>query len=137
MRTHHIPLYQSVFVFTREVYRLRSGFPKSFKHDLGQEVCESSIKLLKCVVLANSAVKKEQYLSRLVLEIEVQWVLLRLLYELRAISAGQFKLLSERLADITKQSQAWLKWVRTKANKKPGSILPVKKTLAKKPQITL
>jgi hypothetical protein len=121
-RTQHLPLYQSVFIYTREVYRLRAGFPKSLKHDLGQEVCSSSIKMLKCVVTANGAVKKAVFLNRLVLEIEVQWVLLRLLFELKALSPGQFKLLSERLADITKQSAAWLKWVQ-KTKKEIGKGL--------------
>ena len=105
-RTQHLPLYQCVFVDTKELYRLRVGFPKSTKHELGQEVCGSAIKLLKCVVLANAATRKDPFLSRLVLETEVQWALLRLLYELKAISGGQFKVLSERLSDITKQSQA-------------------------------
>ena len=103
-RSGHLPIYQSVFIYTREVYRLRAEFPKSIKHDLGKEVCESSIKLLKYVIVANGALKKDQFLNRLLLEVEVQWALLRLLYELKAISVGQFKLLSERLADITKQS---------------------------------
>jgi hypothetical protein len=69
-RTQHLPLYQSVFIYTREVYRLRAGFQKSIKHDLGQEVCESSIKLLKCVVLANGSVKKEQWQKVVDLRIE-------------------------------------------------------------------
>ena len=119
-RTQHLPIYQSVFIYTREVYRLRVGLPKSIKHDLGQEVCESSIKLLKCVVLANGSIKKDRFLNRLLLEVEVQWALLRLLYELKAVSAGQFKLLSERLADITRQSQAWFKWVSTQ-DRKPST----------------
>ena len=126
-RTEHLPLYQSIFVYTKELYRLRAGFPKTIKHDLGQEICESSIKLLKCVVLANASAQKDPFLSRLVLEIEVQWVLLRLLYELRAVSAGQFKVLSEHLSEITKQSQAWLKWVRNENRK---ATVPTKKTVA-------
>jgi len=69
-RTQHLPRYQSIFVYTKELYRLRVSFRKSVKHDLGQEVCESAIKLLKCVVLANAAVKKDPFLSRLVLESE-------------------------------------------------------------------
>ncbi len=36
-RTQHLPLYQSVFIYTREVYRLRAGFQKSIKHDLGED----------------------------------------------------------------------------------------------------
>jgi len=137
-RTQHLPLYQSVFIYTREVYRLRAGFQKSIKHDLGQEVCESSIKLLKCVVLANGSVKKDRFLNRLLLELEVQWALLRLLYELRSVSAGQFKLLSERLSDITKQSQAWLKWVQDQERKAaaPTGGRPGKKPLAQTRSLT-
>ena len=113
---------------------MRAGFPKSIKHDLGQEVCESSIKLLKCVVVANGAIKKNTYLNRLLLEIEVQWALLRLVYELKGVSAGQFKLLSERLSDITKQSQAWCKWVQGQDRKAKTS--GPKKTLAEGPHLT-
>ena len=129
-RTQHLPLYQSVFIYTRVIYRVRMGFPKSLKHDLGQEACESSIKLLKCVVMANGAPKKDRFLNRLLLEIEVQWALLRLLYELKAVSAGQFKLLSERLGDISKQSQAWLKWVREQERKGASPTRSFKKGLA-------
>ena len=132
-RTQHTPIYQSVFAYTREMYRLRIGFPKSIKHDLGQEICESTIKLLKYVVIANGSAKKDAHLNRLVLEVEVQWALLRLLYELKAVSAGQFKLLSERLSDITKQSQAWLKWVQTQERKKMSlrrNWLPIPRRVA-------
>lgn len=124
-RTQHLPLYQAVFAYARELYRLRLGFPKAIKHDLGKEICESSLKLLKCVVLSNSALKKEPFLNRFNLEVEVQWALLRLLYELKALSSGQFKVLSERLSEITKQSQAWLKWVR---NHESSASYPRKKT---------
>ena len=128
-RSQHLPLYQAIFTYTREIYKLRTKFPKLIKYDLGQEVSASSIKLLKCVVLANGASNKELFLNRLMLETEVQWALLRLLYELSAISIGQFKLLSERLSQITKQGQAWLKWVQNQ-NKKSSNTTLSKKTLA-------
>lgn len=64
------------------------------------------------MVLANRAKEKERHLARLLLEIEVEWAMLRLLYELKGISSGEFKVLSERLTDIGKQSQSWLKWQR-------------------------
>ena len=134
-RTQHLPLYQAVFIYTREMYRLRAGFPKTIKHDLGQEVCESSIKLLKCVVIANGTIQKGRHLTRLLLEIEVQWALLRLLYELKAVSAGQFKLLSERLAEITMQSQAWFKWVQAQDRKEKNAV-STRKPLAEQPQTT-
>ncbi len=98
-RTQHLPLYSSIYVFVREIYRIKLKLPKVLKHDLGKEVFGSAIKLLKCVVLANRAKEKERHIYRLLLEIEVQWTLLRLLFDLRGISEGEFKVLSERLSD--------------------------------------
>lgn len=109
-RTQHLPLYSAVFVFVREIYKIRVKLPKLLKHDLGQEVFQSALKILKCVVLANRAHDKSRHITRLLLETEVQWAMLRLLFDLKGISEGEFKVLSARLSDIGKQSQAWLKW---------------------------
>ena len=113
-RTQHLPLYSAAFVFVREVYRVRVKLPKTLKHDLGQEVFQSALIVLKCVVLANRAQDKSRHITRLLLETEVQWAFLRLLYELKGISEGEFKVLSVRLADIGKQAQAWLKWQQSR-----------------------
>jgi hypothetical protein len=109
-RVQHLPLYLSSYQFSKEIYRLKLKLPKTLKHDLGQEAFSSVLKILKCVVLANKAQDKSRHISRLLLETEVQWVFLRLLFDLRGITEGEFKVLSERLSDIEKQSQAWLKW---------------------------
>ncbi|MBF0367625.1 MAG: four helix bundle protein [Oligoflexia bacterium] len=109
-RTHHLPIYASTYVFIREICRIKIKLPKNLKHDLGQESFASALKILKCIVLANKAKEKTGHLFRLILEVEVQWVMLRLLYDLRGISEGEFKNLSERVSDIEKQAQAWLKW---------------------------
>ena len=69
--------------------------------------------------MANTAKEKTQHLSRLLLEIEVMWVLLRLLFDLRGISEGEFKVLSERLDGIGKQAQAWLAWQQKSSQKTP------------------
>ena len=109
-RTQHLPLYSAAFVFVREVYGVRVKLPKMLKYDLGQETFQSALKILKCIVLANRAHDKNRHITRLLLEVEVQWALLRLLYELKGISEGEFKVLSERLSEIGKQAQAWLNW---------------------------
>lgn len=80
MRTQNLPLYTSAFILAREIYRIKVKLPKTLKYDLGQEAFQSTIKVLKCVVIANRAHDKARHITRLLLEIEVQWVLLRLLY---------------------------------------------------------
>ena len=113
-RTQHLPLYSAAFVFVREIYRMRVKLPKMLKHDLGQEAFQSALKILKCVVLANRAHDKNRHITRLLLEVEIQWALLRLLYDLKGISEGEFKVLSARLSEIGKQAQAWLKWQQSR-----------------------
>ena len=75
-RTRHLPLYTASYVFVRETYRIKIKLPKILKYDLGQEAFASSIKILKCVALANHVEDKTAHLKRLLLEIEVQWTLL-------------------------------------------------------------
>jgi hypothetical protein len=72
-RTQHLPLYSAAYIFTREIYRARIKLPKTLKFDLGQEAFQSAIKILKCIVIANQARDKDPHVSRLLLEIEVQW----------------------------------------------------------------
>lgn len=109
-RAQHLPLYLSAYQFSKAIYRIKLKLPKVLKHDLGQEAFSSALKILKCIVLANRAQDKSRHLSRLLLESEVQWVLLRLLFDLKGITEGEFKVLSERLSEIEKQAQAWLQW---------------------------
>jgi hypothetical protein len=73
--------------------------------------------MLKCVVVANASKDKVQMLSRLLIQIDVHWALLRLLFDLRGISEGEFRVMSERLEEIGKQTQAWLKWQKEQSPK--------------------
>lgn len=126
-RTQHLPLYSATFVFVREIYKIRVKLPKILKHDLGQEAFGSALKILKCVVLANRARDKSRHITRLLLETEVQWALLRLLYDLKGISEGEFKVLSARLSEIGKQAQSWLKWQQSRRPKAGGTAAETKK----------
>jgi hypothetical protein len=87
-QAQHLPLYSSSYNFTRELYRIKQKLPKALKHDLGQGSCESALKILKYIVLANTVKEKGLYISRLLLETEVQWVLMRLMFDLRGITDG-------------------------------------------------
>lgn len=116
-RTRHLPLYSATYNFTKEIYRIKIKLPKALKYDLGQEAFTSSIKMLKCVVMANASKEKTQMLFRILIEVDVQWALLRLLFDLRGITDGEFKVISERLDEIGKQTQAWLKWQQSTSKK--------------------
>jgi hypothetical protein len=83
---NHIPIYSSAYQFTKELYRIKLKLPKSLKYDLGKDACDSSLKILKCIVVANTVQEKGIHISRLLLAIEVQWVLMRLLFDFKGIT---------------------------------------------------
>ena len=95
-------MYQACYQFAKEIYRLKVKLPKTLKNDLGQEAFATSLKVVKCVALASRSQDKSRLILRLLAEIEAQWVFLRLLFDLRGISEGEFKVLSERGSDIEK-----------------------------------
>ncbi|MBY0471377.1 four helix bundle protein [bacterium] len=109
-RYQHLPVYQALYSLNLKIYRLKLKLPKSLKHDLGQLFFETSVRCLRGVVLANGSANKVPALQRVLLEFETLWVYSRLLFDLRAISSGEFQVLSESLASTGKQLQAWLKW---------------------------
>ncbi len=111
-RYQHLPLYQCCYALTREIYRLRLKLPKALKHDLGQMTFETALRCLRFVIVANGQEKKEPTLRLLSLEIEILWTFSRLMFDLRGISAGEFKALSTRLSEVGSQTQSWLAWER-------------------------
>lgn len=116
-RYQHLPLYDALYKFTREIYKIKILLPKSLKYDLGEALCKSVLRSLKLVVFANGSERKEAPLRDLVLEIETIWVYLRLLHDQKGISLGQFELLGKKLTEITKQVSAWRKWYKEELRK--------------------
>jgi hypothetical protein len=109
-RYQHLPIYRAFYAFSREVYRIKIKLPKVLKHDLGSMLFVSSLRCLRCVVFANGSQKKLKPLQELLLEIEGIWALLRLLYDLKGISKGEFEALSIRLSEVGPQVNAWIRW---------------------------
>ena len=87
---------------------------------LEKQLLSHPYKFFASLVMANRAQIKLENLYSLLTEIEVQWVNLRLLFDLRGITEGEFKLLSARLAEIEKQTRAWLNWQRNNTVRNKG-----------------
>jgi len=81
-RYQHLPVYQTIYSITRELYRLKIKFPKHLKNDLGELFCASGLRCIRCVIFANGSQKKMKALQELLLEVETLWTLSRLAYDL-------------------------------------------------------
>lgn len=109
-RYDHLPLYKALYTFSKEIYRTKSQLPKSLKHDLGSTAFAACLRMLRLLVIANGSSLKKGPLSELTLEVQTLWTYLRLMYDLKGISKGQFGVLCEHLEDIQKQIGAWTNW---------------------------
>jgi hypothetical protein len=117
-RYDHLPLYKSLYTFSKEIYRTKNQLPKSLKHDLGAIVFTACLRMLRLLVIANGSSPKKGPLSELALEVQTLWTFLRLMYDLKGISKGQFGVLCEHLEDIQKQVTAWINWEKKQALEK-------------------
>lgn len=115
-RSKHLQIYQDAYHFTREVFRIKFKLPKLIKYDLGEQVGNSALRILKGIIIANGSKNKLSSLQIVTLEIEVMWVYLRMLYDLEGISRGEFNVLSEKLVEISKQNNNWRSWAKKVAS---------------------
>jgi hypothetical protein len=108
-----------MYSLSLQVYRLKVKLPNSLKHDLGQIFFESTVRCVRGIILANGSVNKIRPLNQVLLEFETLWLYARLLFDLNAVSAGEFKVLSESLNGAGKQLNAWLKWEKQQSKAAP------------------
>lgn len=116
-RFKHLEIYQSAYKFTREVYQIKTKLPKNLKFDLGEKTLNSCLKIIRGVVIANGTKDRVKVLLQISLEIETLWVFLRMLFDFKGISRGEFEVLSNLLSSVAKQNQAWVKWSKEQLGK--------------------
>jgi len=109
-RYSHLPIYKACYVLTREVFRLQEKLPKNLKFTIGTRLFDSSVKCVQGIIIANGSDEKLPGLRSVGLEIETIWTFLRMLYDFKGISKGEFQAISERLGEIAPQLSAWIRW---------------------------
>ncbi len=124
-RYSHLPVYKSCYVLTREIFRLQEKLPKNLKFTIGTRLFDSSVKWVQGIIVANGSEEKLTSLRMVGLEIETMWTFLRMLYDFKGISRGEFQIISERLGEVAPQLSAWIKWEKEQlkgAAKNPVTI---------------
>ncbi len=116
-RFKHLEIYQSAYKFTREVYQIKTKLPKNLKFDLGEKTLNSCLKIIRGLVIANGTKDRVKVLLQISLEIETLWVFLRMLFDFKGISRGEFEVLSNLLSNVAKQNQSWIKWSKEQLGK--------------------
>ena len=91
-RSKHLKIYIDTYRLCRELFRIREKLPKTLKYNLGEMAFSSSVKMIRGIVVANGSKEKLKALHVISLEIEVLWVYLRMMYDFKGITEGEFKM---------------------------------------------
>lgn len=111
-RSKHLKIYQDVYRFGLQFHQTREKMPKTLKYNLGEDVAHSIRRIIRGIVVANRSQDKVKPLLIVDLEIESLWGDLRMLFDCKGISTGEFKVLCEMLYEISKQERNWLAWAK-------------------------
>lgn len=107
---YQLSVYKQSYSLNRHVYTLTKKFPRDLKHTLGQQFFNSCLNLTTQIVKANQADAKQVKISDAISEVEVLYTYSRMCEDFKAITKGEFQVLSEHLSEISSQLQAWLNW---------------------------
>ena len=111
----HIPIFQKTYILALNIYKIAGNFKKEYKYTLGEKLKLTCHDLLDLIIIVNSNENKSEFLEKLNNKLESLRIHLRLTFDLRAISPGQFEKLNKEIDEIGRQIGGWQKWV---ANKK-------------------
>ncbi len=116
----NVPLHAAAYKLSLEIFRIKIKLPKSLKSDLGGQTFKLSLEIVQYLVMANGSQNSEEkmnHLRQIILREECLWVLFRILFDCKGISQGEFRVLSEKLVSVEKQTVAWLKWLSSQKSK--------------------
>ena len=106
----HLPLFKKAYDFDLYFVKLSKGFSKDFKYGIAVEIRELCLSIIDNIILANNSLEKSEFLKKILVSVERIKIKVRLLKDLNAISMKSYKFISEKLVDISKQTNAWQKW---------------------------
>lgn len=121
-RYEHLPVYRAAFSFAAELNRSVASFQRYHKYGIGEDLRKASYEILWRIVSANNAENKSESLFALRDSVEKASVLCRLAFELNAfVSIGNYERSALALAEVSRQSEGWLRSVRSAAAAKNPS----------------
>lgn len=120
-RYEHLPIYRAAFDLSVHVEKIVRNFSRYHKYTLGTELRESSKKVVKLIIQANTTRDREPLLLKLRQDLEWLKVLARLCHESGGFASTRAYLyVSEQIVGISKQNEGWLKQTTRNLTGKAG-----------------
>lgn len=109
-----MPILSQLSTLYEKVHKLVFTFPKYERYSLGEKIQDALLISMEFSVIANGASKfeKEKLLLRLNAKIELLKVLFRIALNCQMIETKTYLEIQERLQEIGKMTQGWVKYAR-------------------------
>jgi hypothetical protein len=114
-RYEHIKIFQVAYILTVEIHKVASKFGKKHRYTLGEKIKNLCSDMLDMIVVANAATEKQESLKMIDAQLEKIRIQLRIVYDLRIISAGLLGILNKRIEEVGRQLGGWQKWAEEEA----------------------
>ncbi|MFH1255468.1 MAG: diversity-generating retroelement protein Avd [bacterium] len=115
---NHLPIFQSAYRLTLEIYQAVHQFSREYKYNLGQKLKEIISDFLDLVVEANSKENKIAVLENARSKLEQLRIHLRLACDLKILGLNRYENFSRNLEEISKQLSGWSEWAKNGSFKK-------------------
>jgi len=98
----------------KNIYQYTKSFPKVDRYNLGNELKQSSIKIIELFIEAESTKKewKLPLLEKASIKIGLLKILIRLAYEVKIIDSKKHLRLQEQLQEMGRMLGGWIKIVK-------------------------
>lgn len=110
-RYEHLPIFRAAFDLAVHVEKIVRSFDRYHRYGIGTELRERTRTVVERIMRANNAdAERKALLAELRVELEQLQVLIRLCHESGGFASTRAYLyVSERVVDIAKQNEGWLR----------------------------
>jgi hypothetical protein len=113
-RYEHLPIYREAYDLTVHIEKIVQNFGRYHKYTLGTDLRNKCRLILEKIVETNNDENKAPYLLELRKELEVFKILARLCHDAGGFQNTRSYLhIAERITNIARQSEGWLKKVKS------------------------
>lgn len=111
IKDFNLPIFNKIYDFYKETYKLRSTLPKQDRYAIWQRVENTALNILEDVFTATAIEKaqKVKVLENTSLKLNFLRVLVRLSKDTKAINTKRYLFLQERLDEIGRMLGGWIK----------------------------
>ena len=109
---NELPVYKASYDLLIAIFEFSGHFKKEYKYTVGESLKKETIELLTLIYRANSRTDKKEVLQEARERIEVIWLFIRLMKDMKQINLKKFVEINKTVENVSKQLTGWQKSIQ-------------------------